>query len=54
MEQDGKPKRISSTKELLNAYKKCVLEWQCQSPDLCPTEIMWKNLKNPAHANVQC
>ncbi len=37
------------TEERLKKNKCNVLEWQSQSPDLKPTEMLWKKLKQTVH-----
>lgn len=49
IEQDNDPNTNQSTKEWLEQKKDNVLEWQSQSPDRNPTEILWKDLKQAVH-----
>ncbi len=48
MQQDNNHTR-RFTEERLKKNKGNVLEWQSQSPDLNPTEMLWKKLKQTVH-----
>ncbi len=51
MQQDKDLKHNSkSTSEWLKKNKIKVLEWQSQSPDLNPIEMLWHDLKQTIHA----
>lgn len=47
MQQDSDPKQRS--KKRLQQKKMCLLEWPRQSPDLNPSEKLWRDLKRAIH-----